>query len=1040
MALETRKMKRAEGRFICSFVLMHSFALLVLPAFSGEASVYPAMGVGFYFHSLDAAILTPPIVDESISKQNPLYQRVIADMTRTEKGEGLFAWSDLDSTIGSLTGSGYCVILTFVDSSFQMTIAESEREKALETYLDRWLPFLREAVFRFKDKVRYFEVWDSPDGAFGKGALLDSKEYAFLLKNSAIKIRSEFSGAVVLAGAFSIKSGTWLESIYQNEAATYIDAILLKYPKGELRDEDYRSIQNMVLEYDPSSEIWLMEEWDDSVPDPSTAIRSIVAAREKESELLLFSLSGESFPGVDLKKTLLRLHQLFTPSYSKSYEEVKSIEFISPEGEEVGVRYTKYFSPEDFKIIIAYHPDGTMTSFPEKVKVRIAENDLKGAYLYDLTEDLWMSVYKFDKVAQPEKEEEVPNRKYEATLPLKGYPLFIQFKKGMATPGFDEKKEMIDVSERKVITAEEIITRHQEFRSAQDERLANYMASGRVDFHFKMGGSSGTVDVSMKNNFYWKRNEGTEWEQTEYFINGNRLRWKEIPELPLVQPEKVVVLPLDIHLDRSYSYKYTGDGRMKEFNCYVLEFAPVQDGSSRYRGKAWIDKKSYAIVRLYTVQTGLDAPVISSEESSFYEPIKGSSGFEYWLLKRLEGQQIFSAGGRNFVVLREVDFTDFRINSDAFQEKQMEAHRSDHQILKDTEKGYRYFSKNDRGERVIKEEVDTSQVFAIGGLYKDNSFENPIPLAGVNFFDYNFRKRKIQTDLFFGGILATLNVTDADFLKSRFDFGLDFVGVGIKREDRLFEMGVEIKDQNVKYLSEYLGINLGYPIANFFKVRGTLSLDYMSFSRSDETHVDLVIPSKTMVYGFGMIGELNKSGYGIQAGASFHHRSKWEAWGIPGPSGEFPDYDPEHKDFFRYFASASKEFYLPRFQKMRFEGEWMSGSDLDRFSKYNIGYFVTRVRGFGGSGIRFERGMITRGQYSFNFFKIIRFDAQIDHARIKDRKISDGYNAFTGAGLTTNFVGPWKTIIAFDYGYALRSDIEELDGSHEFLIILFKLF
>ena len=46
----------------------------------------------------------------------------------------------------------------------------------------------------------------------------------------------------------------------------------------------------------------------------------------------------------------------------------------------------------------------------------------------------------------------------------------------------------------------------------------------------------------------------------------------------------------------------------------------------------------------------------------------------------------------------------------------------------------------------------------------------------------------------------------------------------------------------------------------------------------------------------------------------------------------------------------------------------------------------------------------------------------------------------TGVGLSANFVGPWRTIIALDYGYGLRSDIEEIEGSSEFLFVIFKLF
>ena len=37
-------------------------------------------------------------------------------------------------------------------------------------------------------------------------------------------------------------------------------------------------------------------------------------------------------------------------------------------------------------------------------------------------------------------------------------------------------------------------------------------------------------------------------------------------------------------------------------------------------------------------------------------------------------------------------------------------------------------------------------------------------------------------------------------------------------------------------------------------------------------------------------------------------------------------------------------------------------------------------------------------------------------------------------------LGPWKTVISLNYGYALKSDIPDLEGEQEFLLIILKLF
>jgi hypothetical protein len=59
---------------------------------------------------------------------------------------------------------------------------------------------------------------------------------------------------------------------------------------------------------------------------------------------------------------------------------------------------------------------------------------------------------------------------------------------------------------------------------------------------------------------------------------------------------------------------------------------------------------------------------------------------------------------------------------------------------------------------------------------------------------------------------------------------------------------------------------------------------------------------------------------------------------------------------------------------------------------------------------------------------------------VKDSLTLDEYQDFTGFGLSGTLMGPWQTIIQFDFGIAIKSDIEELEGENEILIGLLKLF
>ena len=51
-----------------------------------------------------------------------------------------------------------------------------------------------------------------------------------------------------------------------------------------------------------------------------------------------------------------------------------------------------------------------------------------------------------------------------------------------------------------------------------------------------------------------------------------------------------------------------------------------------------------------------------------------------------------------------------------------------------------------------------------------------------------------------------------------------------------------------------------------------------------------------------------------------------------------------------------------------------------------------------------------------------------------------GTQAHTGFGIGGNLLGPWKTVISLSYGHALQSDIPDLEGQNEFLLLVLKLF
>src|SRR5262249_46415379 len=138
---------------------------------------------------------------------------------------------------------------------------------------------------------------------------------------------------------------------------------------------------------------------------------------------------------------------------------------------------------------------------------------------------------------------------------------------------------------------------------------------------------------------------------------------------------------------------------------------------------------------------------------------------------------------------------------------------------------------------------------------------------------------------------------------------------------------------------------------------------------------------------------------------------------------------------------AFKEWYLPKFQKVKVEADYLGGSNLDRFSQFRFGTFGDEsLVGYSGTGVRFDTGYIARAGWAFNLVNVVRFDVSVENGWVRDSLADNQIRSHLGAGLSFNVVGPWKTIWQGSYGRAIRSDIPALEGKQEFLLVVLILF
>ncbi len=600
-----------------------------------------------------------------------------------------------------------------------------------------------------------------------------------------------------------------------------------------------------------------------------------------------------------------------------------------------------------------------------------------------------------------------------------------------------ETKAAVEVGAERGLTAEEIVARERTWDAGQRERTGSFIADMKASLRFRIGEVNETFDLTILGPFYFRRGQPPDWEWDEFYLNGVKWKGRTLPKLPILQPEKVTTLPLDIRLSEDYDYALHGEDTITGRRAYHIHFVPKSTTVEKpiYRGSVWIDKETFALLRRDSVQLNLKGETLSNVQSEFYRPVPGSPGV--FLPLEIKGQQVFSTAGRTTAIERDVVMQAVRVNPPDFDERLVAAHASQAQMIRDTEKGMRYLVPDPGrpGARIVEETISKKSTFGLLGAFYDDSLDYPLPLLGIQHFNFDLWGKGKQLSVFFAGALLTANYTDPSLGGSRFDLGADLFAVAFAFGDVSYRNGQEVPNEKLKHLPAVFQVNVGHPLGPYLKASLGVFTKWDNFQRDKETGPDFITPVDTLTDGADLKLVGNFSGFNAIASGAFYRRRHWEPWGDPLTS----EFDPKQKEYWRYSLSLSKDRYFSGFRKLHLGLSYQSGSNLDRFSKYEFGSFSGNpVRGYKSGSLRTESAFVGNISYGLNIEDIIRFEGFYDQALLKDKRSGFSNTYFSGAGLLASFNGPWQNSI-------LRGEISTpvvSHGVHGFVVnvLLLKLF
>lgn len=962
----------------------------------------PAEGATLRGFAVDETLQGPAVLAEALrsalvkGEDVPAFARIVVERAELEPRPGELALEALDERIRGYAQSGVPVVLAL----------RGPLPDAAST--PGWRAFWRALAQRFPGRISAYELGELA------GEPPAVAEHAFAFKAAAVEIRSADADALLVHGPVRGKDAAWLETLFAEDVAAYLDAVAVSGREPGLPGV-LEAIRDVVRRGDPSASLVVSG----LVPPADAALARgdllFWLLAHEAGQVALTSFDAPAAVVASVLRPAAALKDVFKARLVTLDDKSAGLR-LAMSGRDVTteVPHALYFDLQTNGTLLVYRggpgQKGELTvELQDSTGLKPTFRDVLSGQAQSPTGRTWDGAARVTRLK----------------VPIAETPSLIAF----AYAGDTAMAARADVTAGTLPPVSEIVFKHQQAQARLSARVKDYMADARMESHFRPSNSDSGFDVVTDNRFY-SSEEGVEWEETSFTLNGTKWGPKR-PPFPLLQAEKVLSLPLDLRLSKDYRYRLEGVERVGSVDCYAVRFDPVEGSRSLYRGTVWIEVESFLKVKLQTTQTNLQPPILASEEIQFFEPVATPDAGALRLLSRFVARQTMLIAGRSLLVERQVVFSNFSVNSPDFLERRAASRASESIMFKDTERGLRHFLKKN-GTRVVEERPTTNAKALAMGTLIDPSYEFPLPILGLNYLDFDFLGKDNQLALLFAGVFALANVQRPKALFHKLDASVDIFVIAVPVNDQSFGVLGEKLTERVRDYPFSTGLNLGWQLGPFNKLTGNYLMKFDSYSRAVETSPTFVPPPSTVTNGFGLGYEYRRGGYSLLLTGYHYRRAEWRPW------GDLDEYSPAQQNYEKYSASLSKDFHFQAVHKVHLNLAYFGGKDLDRFNAYQSGLFEeNRIHGVPASVARFGELTMFRGSYSFNVFDIYRLDLFFDQALGREPRQAE-WQSVTGIGLGFNLRGPKSTLLRGELGKSFLPERYRGAGSFVAQIMILK--
>ena len=262
---------------------------------SKKSSDIAVSKISLGFEKLDRDVFDPEKAYDKVAACGVKKARIQSGWAKTEKEKGVYDFAWIDAIVDNLTVRGIepwiCLCYgnpLYTDAAKQIFGAVGCPPIFTQEEKEAWLNYVRAVVRRYQGKVRYYEVWNEPDGAWCWKHGVNAEELGKFTLATARAIKEEYPEAKTIGGVVCTRKLDFLNTAFQTGMGEYLDFVSFHEYTHDERNvfEKVESYRALVKRYNSKIELIQGESGSQSKSNGNGALRTGAWTEEIQAKQL----------------------------------------------------------------------------------------------------------------------------------------------------------------------------------------------------------------------------------------------------------------------------------------------------------------------------------------------------------------------------------------------------------------------------------------------------------------------------------------------------------------------------------------------------------------------------------------------------------------------------------------------------------------------------------------------------------------------------------------------------------------------------------